>query len=296
MPENSRHKLPSKNNTWTSKIAAVFLQVLPLRLLSRLFGGLANLSLGKALNPLIRFFSGLYKIDTSEAVVPLNGFKSFNDFFDRQLKEGARTIDPNPKSIVSPVDGTILSFGSLDEEIILEAKGTGSNLEDLLAMPGFIKRFIGGDYLVIYLSPRDYHRIHSPLDANIIGYNHIPGRLYPVNTFAVNHVERLFSTNERLVTFMETGKNKLCALVKVGATNVGSIKVNYRENLKTNKAFGKRTTDMFVKGIPVEKGAEMARFELGSTVILLFEKGMAKLNDLTPKNRVLLGEGIALLK
>lgn len=285
-----------KNKSLSMKFIVPIVSAIPLRLISRCAGGLANVRAGKLLQPIIRFFSKKYNIELSEAELHIPDFKTFNEFFDRKLKKNSRTVDTGLKSIVSPVDGTILSFGSLKEGLVIETKGTGSRLDDLLSMPGFKKRFIDGDFLVIYLSPRDYHRIHSPLNANIIGYSHIPGRLYPVNSFAVNNIDRLFSKNERLITYMETDKNKLFALVKVGATNVGSIRVTYDETLKTNKIFSRKSKEIFMKGIPVKKGDEIAWFELGSTVILLFEKNMVQLGKINSGDRVLMGKAIAALK
>lgn len=256
----------------------------------------ANLRAGKILHHVIRIFSKFYKINLDEAIGAVESFHTFNEFFDRRLKKGARTIDSSAKSVISPVDGTVLSLGSLNENIIIEAKGTGSSLDDLLVMPGFKKRFNEGNYIVIYLSPRDYHRIHCPVNAKIIGYSHIPGRLYPVNTFAVNNIDRLFSVNERVISYLETDKNKLCSMVKVGATNVGSVKLTYMESLKTNRVYRKKITDIFMNPITINKGDEIAWFELGSTVILLFETGMVNLRNLNPGDRLSMGEAIADLK
>lgn len=278
------------------KLVVFKISFFPLKLISRMAGWFANARLGFLLDPLIRFFADKYKIDLSEAALSVYQYKTFNEFFDRKLKAGVRVIDAGAKSVVSPVDGTILSFGSLKEGMIIEAKGTGSKLEDLLCMPGFKQRFVDGDFLVIYLSPRDYHRIHSPVAANIIGYSHIPGKLYPVNSFAVNNIDRLFSVNERLITYLETGKNRLLALVKVGATNVGSIRLAYQQELKTNRAFSRKIKEIFMKAIPVEKGQEIAWFELGSTVVLLFEKNMVQLGNLKAGERVLMGTSIGTLK
>jgi len=278
------------------KIIAFKFRFLPLRLVSRLTGLLVNARGGAVLRAVIRSFVSKMNIDMSEAELKIPEFKTFNEFFDRKLKKGARPIDPGARSVVSPVDGAVLSFGSLKDGMVIEAKGTGSKLDDLLCMAGFKKKFVDGDFLVIYLSPRDYHRIHSPIGGRIIGYSHIPGKLYPVNSFAVNNIDRLFSVNERLITYMETDKNKVFALVKVGATNVGSIRVNYEESLRTNRFFARKTKEIFMKSIPVKKGEEIARFELGSTVILLFEKNMVKLADLKPGQKVFMGTSIGALK
>ncbi|MDH4201027.1 MAG: archaetidylserine decarboxylase [Spirochaetia bacterium] len=271
------------------------LSLAPLRLISNFFGRLARQKSGKILPSIISIFIRTLRINISEALLEQEKFETFNDFFSRRLKKNAREIDSNPKSVVSPVDGTILSFGSLNNNIIIEAKGTGSNIEDLLVIAGFKKRFIGGDYIVIYLSPRDYHRIHSPVAGKIMGYSHIPGRLYPVNRFAVNNIDRLFSTNERIVTYIECD-NHVCALVKVGATNVGSIRLSYKDSVRTNRIYRKKTTDIFINTIPVKKGDEVAWFEIGSTVILLFEKDMVRLNNLKMGEHILMGTPVAKLR
>jgi len=293
---NKENTPQKKHLVFSMIIAVIVMKTLPLRMISRMAGWFAHTKTGFLLKPLIRWFVKKYNVNISEASSPWSDYQTFNQFFSRKLKPGSRKIDSRENSVVSPVDGTILSFGSLEDGIIIEAKGTGSKLDDLLSMPGFKKRFIGGEYIVIYLSPRDYHRIHVPLAAGIIGYSRIPGRLYPVNSFAVNNIDRLFSVNERLITYLETKKNKVCALVKVGATNVGSIRVTYDDNLKTNRVFSRKIKEIFMKAIPVEKGDELAWFELGSTVILLFEKGMVKLGDLKPGTGVLMGQAIASLK
>jgi len=282
-----------KNISPGMKLVVIIVSLLPLRLISKIAGYLANRKTGFLLQPLIRFFSKKYNVALTEAALPVSKYYTFNEFFDRKLKEGMRKIASGKKEVVSPVDGTILSFGSLNEEIVLEAKGTGSRLDELLVMPGFKRRFIGGDFLVIYLSPRDYHRIHSPISGKIIGYAHIPGRLFPVNSFAVNNIDRLFSRNERLISYIETAENQVLALVKVGATNVGSIRVTYDESVATNRFFSRKTREIFMKGIPVEKGQEIAWFELGSTVILLFEKNMVTLDKLEAGKKISMGEIIA---
>jgi phosphatidylserine decarboxylase len=246
------------------------------------------------LTPFLKWFVSHYDVNMEESSRPLEDFTTIQDFFTRTLKENARSIDSAKKSFVSPVDGRVLSFGKIENNTIIQAKGEGSTLDELVDIPGYRHRFSGGDFLVIYLSPRDYHRIHSPLTGKINGYSYIPGNLFPVNTFAVQNIPRLFARNERLITYIEAD-HKLCGLVKVGALNVGSIKVNYQPHIQTNPARPFIRSEVFMSSMDIVKGEEFARFEMGSTVVLLFEKGMVKLNSLTEYQQVRLGETIATL-
>ena len=267
------------------------LYMAPLKLLSRLVGKVAGAKLPRfLLHFIIKMLIRVYKIDMSLFRLHVNEFTTLNEFFTRALKEGARTVDPAPESVISPVDGTLLNFGEITEGRLMQAKGEGSSLDDLIDIPGFRKRFMGGTYVTIYLSPKDYHRIHSPLAGTIRGYSYIPGKLYPVNSYAVNNIERLFSRNERLITYIETEKT-MFAVVKVGATNVGSIRVTYKEEIRTN-ARQPAASEVFMNGHLIEKGEELGHFEFGSTVIVLFEKDMVRLNSLTQYQHVHYGEAL----
>jgi len=269
--------------------------MLPLRGISRLFGVIANLRLpSPILSFILRFYVKKYKVNLEETDADLAHYSTINKFFTRSLHEGLRPVDTAPLSVVSPVDGKILTFGEIKEGEILQVKGESSKLDDLVDIPGYRKKFIDGHYVIIYLSPKDYHRIHSPVNGEISGLSYLPGKLFPVNTFAVNNIDRLFSRNERLITYMEC-RSKLFALVKVGATNVGSIQVNYAPDKKTNVSLAKAESQVFMKKLPIKKGEELGRFEMGSTVILLFEKGMVKLNSLTRYESVKYGEKIGSL-
>jgi len=271
-------------------------KILPLKLISRLAGKLTNASLPSGiLRRILKWYIKMYSVNTDEMEKGLDEYTTINDFFIRYLKPGSRKIHSGKNSLVSPVDGRILNFGSLDEGKIIQAKGMGSTLDELIDMPGYRKRFQGGSYAIIYLSPKDYHRIHSPLSGDIVALSYLPGKLFPVNTFAVNNIDRLFSINERVVTYIESDK-KLCGVIKVGATNVGSIKLSYYDNFRTNAKKQPAESQVFKKKIPIKKGEEMARFELGSTVILLLEKGFSEFTGLKEFSPVLYGEKIGVLK
>lgn len=268
--------------------------IAPLKLISKITGKLAGAKLPRfLLRAVIHFLIKVFKVDMADSRLKMNDFTTINEFFTRTLKEGARTVDPDKKSVVSSVDGTLLNAGEITDGKLMQAKGEGSSLDELIDIPGFRKRFVGGNYVTIYLSPKDYHRIHSPLSGTIRGYSYIPGKLYPVNSYGVNNIKRLFSKNERLITYIETEK-AMCAVVKVGASNVGSIKVNYKEEVQTN-ARKPAASEVFMNGQLIEKGEELGRFEFGSTVILLFEKGMVRLNSLTLYHKVQYGEVIGTL-
>jgi phosphatidylserine decarboxylase len=193
--------------------------------------------------------------------------------------------------VVSPVDARVASAGCSLEGRLVQAKGRDYTLAALLNDPVDGRRFEGGCYATLYLSPRDYHRIHSPLDGEIEGYSYIPGVLFPVNAPAVRSVPNLFCVNERLVTFLATRLGKI-AVVKVGATCVGRIRAAY-DDVVTNSG-RKAERRRYDRPIPIAKGAELGVFEMGSTVILLFEKGAVDLSSsLVEGARVRVGEEIA---
>ncbi|HRP70203.1 MAG TPA: archaetidylserine decarboxylase, partial [Turneriella sp.] len=159
--------------------------------------------------------------------------------------------------------------------------------------PRFHDRFLGGYYMTIYLSPQDDHRIHSPVDGRILGYYYQPGKLFPVNNLAVNSINQLFSKNERLITYIQSEPG-LVAVVKVDATSVGKIRVTYDPNIATNRWIRLAKEYLYDEEIQIHKGAELGRFEMGSTVMLLFEKDTVELLDFEERQKMLLGQPIAL--
>lgn len=214
-----------------------------------------------------------YKIDASIVEKPVHEYRTLKEFFTRRLKPGARPIAPGEEVIVSPVDGTVSQLGDIREGTLIQAKGKGFSVAELLGgSEEKAKRYYGGKFITIYLSPRDYHRIHMPVTGRLQRFSYLPGRLYPVNQLGVEYVDRLFARNERIVTYIETEDKGELALVKVGALFVGSVKVCY--NAATTNVKRGRYTEGEISGFPVcEKGEELGWFEFGSTVILLFESG-----------------------
>jgi phosphatidylserine decarboxylase len=241
----------------------------------------------------IRAFARRYRVNLDEAALRVDEFPNFAQFFTRALKPGIRPIDPAADAVVSPVDGAVSQIGYALDGACLQAKGVTYPVERLLGDAGAAAPFRGGAFATLYLSPRDYHRIHSPLDGHITGYGYIPGQFWPVNPASVNGLPSLFCLNERLVTYLETAAGKV-AVVKVGATNVARIRASYDDLLTHRGAPGK--VHRYDTPIPVKKGDELGVFEMGSTVILLFETGRVRWEaSLGPESVVRMGARIGVL-
>ncbi|MBO8164764.1 MAG: phosphatidylserine decarboxylase [Brevibacillus sp.] len=245
----------------------------------------------------IRRYVQHYKIDVSSIEKPLHEYRTLKEFFTRRLKPGARPIAPGPEVVVSPVDGTVSQMGDIQRDTLIQAKGKLFNLVDLLGDDTrMASRFQGGTFITIYLSPRDYHRIHMPVDGNLERYTYLPGRLYPVNQVGVEHVDQLFTRNERLITYIRSKTAGCVALIKVGALFVGSVRVTYCK-AKTNVPRGKQVTEPIAAAPFYEKGEELGWFEFGSTVILLFEKGRITWEEgLEVGSPLLMGQRIGVAK
>ncbi|GAB7387729.1 hypothetical protein BSNK01_15660 [Bacillaceae bacterium] len=271
------------------KTAAGILAILPQRLLSRLIGCFARSRWSK---PLIKPYAACFSVDLSQIEKPVEEYRNLCEFFTRKLKAGARPLNGDADAVVSPVDGVVSQVGKIDRGTILQAKGLDYTVEELLAGDReMAERFRDGRFITLYLSPRDYHRIHMPLSGTLLRYTYVPGRLFPVNALGVHQVKGLFSRNERLITYAETEAGYV-AIVKVGAFIVGSVKVRYGS--ATTNVKGGRLTSGAIAGTPFyEKGAELGYFEFGSTVILLFEEGAVEfLPRIRPGLAVKMGEKI----
>ena len=246
------------------------LKLLPKNLVSRVAGELAELPLPPGARGVVnRTFAQLAGIDLSEAERAPESYPSLNAFFTRHLKPGARPIDSrDPEVLVSPVDGRITQFGPIVEDTLIQAKGREYTLTSLLDSGLEAARFRGGSYATIYLSPRDYHRIHCPISGQVTKVSYIPGQLFPVNNFSVQRVDELFAINERLISFIETPAMQRAAVVKVGATCVGKISLSYHPIL-SNQPFRRRQDIELDASVEVAHGDELGLFNLGSTVIVL---------------------------
>jgi phosphatidylserine decarboxylase len=210
-------------------------------------------------------------VQLDEAERPLGAYRTFSEFFSRGLKEGARPVDQGERVVVSPVDGAVSEAGPIEAGRCLQAKGLTFPVPELLGDADAARTFSsGGSFATLYLSPRDYHRVHAPLGGRIVGWRYLPGELWPVNPTSVRSVPDLFALNERLVTWLDTPAGR-CAVVMVGATCVGRLRAAYDDVLAQTGT--PPTARSFVPPLPIAKGDELGRFEMGSTVILLFASG-----------------------
>ena len=240
-------------------------------------------------NALIRGFLGLFAVEMHEASqADPYGYASFNDFFTRALREGTRPIAAAADQIACPVDGRVSECGPIRGDSLLQAKGRRYALADLLAGQSWAGRFENGSFATIYLAPFNYHRIHMPLDGRLLDTVYVPGRLFSVNEATAASVPRLFARNERVLTLFE-GECGAFALVLVGALNVGSIATVWAGDI--TPAARRSVTRLGSPQLFLRKGAELGRFNMGSTVIVLFEPGRAVLDaGIAPGSVVRMGE------
>lgn len=245
------------------------LALLPKKSLSHLAGWMASRSLPSSMNQaLIRRFAEHYQINLEEAEKPLGEYQSLQDFFTRRLKEEARPLAETP--LVHPADAVITKNGEIEGKHLMQAKGLSYSVDGLLVDPYATDLCKGGYYLTYYLAPKDYHRVHSPCQGLVEAVTWVPGKLWPVNSWSVGKVPELFVVNERVVVRLKTEAGPLW-LVMVGATNVGSIRLSFLPEFRSNRGRIKDPVNLDLGGEPIqlEKGQELGLFELGSTVILV---------------------------
>ena len=251
-------------------------------------------------NALIRLFVRGFKPDMADAVeIEPTAYASFNEFFTRALREGTRPVDADPRAIVSPVDGTVSEAGAINTDRLLQAKGHEYTLRALLAGNGAWERtFAGGSFATIYLAPYNYHRIHMPLAGELRESFYVPGRLFSVNRTTAQLVPGLFSRNERVFCGFDADGTPF-GVILVGALNVGSMATVWHGDVtprKHREVTALPVTDVLAaKALP--KGAEMARFNMGSTVILLLPPGAAEWDGtMRPGQTLRMGERIGTLR
>lgn len=267
--------------------------LLPQHLLSRLMGRLADCEVPWVRQPFIKWFIARYDVDLSEAADPdPAGYPSFNAFFTRALKPGARPLPDNADAIVSPADGAVSQAGAISAGRIVQAKGQSYSVTELLGGDDELAaRWRDGSFATIYLAPRDYHRVHMPCSGALERMTYVPGRLFSVNPTTADNVPRLFARNERVVTVWETAHGPV-ALVLVGAMIVAGVDTVWAGQVAPPAL---TTVDYRQqRAISLATGAEMGRFRMGSTVILLLPAGAAEwAPTLTPGARIRMGEAIA---
>jgi phosphatidylserine decarboxylase len=225
---------------------------------------------------LIRPFASAFSIATDEAELDLTEYQNLNAFFTRKLKPGQRQIDADPSVVVSPVDGKASAFGKCRGDRLLQIKGIEYTLFELLRNGSYAGQFENGEFITLYLSPQDYHRIHAPLDMRIVAIGYMPGCLLPVNSPSVRWIDKLYTQNERIVLYAETDIGTV-AMVLVGANCVGSISLTFHDFTTNRPGIGPLHLNLEAP-VFVDKGEELARFEMGSTVLILFEKDKVDLD------------------
>jgi len=259
------------------RIAVLPQYLLPQRALTRLAGQIAGARGGSFTTGLIRWFVGRYGVNMAEAAQSdVTRYATFNDFFTRELKAGARLLAD--AAWLCPVDGAISQFGALDGDRLLQAKGHDYTATALVGGDAALARqFQGGHFATLYLSPRDYHRIHMPCDGRLRRMIHVPGALFSVNPTTARGVPGLFARNERVVCLFD-GDHGPFVLVLVGATIVGSMATAWHGVVNPPRPGRLREWTYDDRDLRLVQGAEMGRFLLGSTVVMLFPPGPMRFN------------------
>jgi len=272
----------------------VILQYLvPQHLLSRCIGKIADTELRFIKNPFILLFIKTFKVDMSEATIEEpTEYKSFNQFFTRTLKPDARPFNTEVEAITCPADGTISQIGDIENGRLYQAKGKDFDLTALMGGDEYLSQsFAGGKFATIYLSPKDYHRVHMPLDGQLQTMVHVPGKLFSVNEATTTLVTDLFARNERAVCIFDTSAGPM-AVILVGAMIVGSIETSWAGQITPVKR--EITTTHYpnvTSEVALSKGEEMGLFKLGSTAIVLFGPDMVEWEDhLIAGGKVKMGE------
>ena len=271
--------------------------IVPHHLISRVVGLLAECTVPSIKNPFTNWFVKQYNVDMSEALEENpEAYASFNDFFTRPLKDGMRPLPEDEKAVVCPADGAISQIGDITFSRVYQAKGHDYSLTDLVGGdPELAREFEDGKFATVYLSPKDYHRVHMPVTGTLRKMIHVPGRLFSVNQTTAENVPRLFARNERAVCIFDTEKGPM-AVILVGAMIVASIETVWAGLVTPHKRKVQTfdyTPDAH-KPIVLERGAEMGRFKLGSTAIVLFGKDQVKwAEELAETAPVRMGQAIS---
>ena len=278
----------------SDRLAVLPQYLLPQRALTTFAGRIASAQAGSLTTALIRRFIARYGVDMSEAANPdITSYASFNDFFTRALRPGARPL--SKADLICPVDGAVSQFGAIDSDQIFQAKGHHYSTTALLGGDAALAaQFQNGHFATIYLSPRDYHRIHMPCHGQLRRMVHVPGALFSVNPTTARGVPGLFARNERVVCVFDSARGPF-VMVLVGATIVGSMATVWHGLVNPPRTGTLRSWDYAGKPpIKLRQGDEMGRFLLGSTIVLLLPPGPLHFNaDWAPAHPVRLGQAMA---
>jgi phosphatidylserine decarboxylase len=247
-----------------------YLRYVPKNRVSRLIGRLVHVPLPRPVaRGLVRWFARTYQIDVDAAGKPLHDYPSIGHFFTRDLAEGLRPVEGD---FVSPVDGTLRGFGVITDGRIEQVKGKTYTLSRFLSDEPNAARYQNGAFFNLYLSPQDYHHVHSPVGGRIVRSVHIPGKLWPVNDWSLENIDELFSINERVVTYVDCNLG-LVAVVMIGATNVGKISVTYDSFISNSAGTDRIVARDYPHPKPIDPGERLGTFHMGSSVVILVEPG-----------------------
>jgi phosphatidylserine decarboxylase len=279
------------------KLLAGIQYLLPHHLLSRLVYAFMRIRLAPIKNTQIALIGSVFGVEWDEAKIEnISEFETFNAFFTRELKPGAREIDPDPMVFVSPSDGKISQSGRITNDRAVQAKGQHYSIRSLLANDPSSAEFINGFFTTVYLSPKDYHRVHMPFDGKLQRMIHVPGRLFSVAPYTVRQVPDLFARNERVVSLFDTAHGPM-ALILVGAMLVSSMETVWSGVVTPPR--GRKVTrgDWSRRDIRLARGEEMGRFNMGSTVILLLPPAaVSSINHYESGDDVVMGQRLGRLR
>ena len=285
--------------TYWQRAKVAFQYIMPQLYLTQLAGWFAQQKWGAVTHFVIKVFAKKYNVDMSEAKKEnFSDYESFNQFFIRELKDDARKINENPTALCLPADGRVSQIGHIDDERLLQAKGHFFSLSDLLAGDEeLVHTFKNGEFATIYLSPRDYHRVHMPCDATLRKMIYVPGDLFSVNPFLAEHVPNLFARNERVICVFDTEFGPMVQIL-VGATITASMSTVWAGVINPPRTGEVKVwTYQGANAIKLTKGQEMGAFQLGSTVINLFQANSVTLAEhLEVDVPVRMGEILATMK
>lgn len=285
--------------TYWQRAKVAFQYIMPQLYLTQLAGWFAQQKWGAVTHFVIKVFAKKYNVDMSEAKKEnFSDYESFNQFFIRELKDDARKINENPTALCLPADGRVSQIGHIDDERLLQAKGHFFSLSDLLAGDEeLVNTFKNGEFATIYLSPRDYHRVHMPCDATLRKMIYVPGDLFSVNPFLAEHVPNLFARNERVICVFDTAFGPMVQIL-VGATITASMSTVWAGVINPPRTGEVKVwTYQGDNAIQLTKGQEMGAFQLGSTVINLFPANSVTLAEhLEVDVPVRMGEILATMK
>ena len=270
--------LPPK---WVDWLKSLPLYPLPQHALSRLMQRATRLRWRPVKDLTVRWFIHQYGVDMTEALEPnLAAYPTFNAFFTRALRRNARPQPGSPVKVISPADGILSSYGDIHDGTLIQAKGRDYRLDELLAGDTqWTAAFQNGRYLTVYLSPSDYHRVHMPATGQLLGMTHVPGRLFSVAPHTVRTVPRLFARNERVVSYFSTRGGPM-AVILVGAVGVGGIETVWHGKVTPPRGRRVRRWEYQDRApVALARGVEMGRFNMGSTVIVLFGPGQVNWSD-----------------